>query len=105
MDQVRLIVVAAPCRGPGPIHVRLLSDGSNHALKGAEPGEQFGRQSNTAIELAQQMFVTDPDRVRDLANPRRVQSTLDHAQGVTDRARRMRSGSDAMDKPRFQQIE
>jgi len=84
MDQVCLIVVAARYRGTRPVHVRFLSNESNHALKGAEPGKHLGRQSNTAIELAQQMFVTDPDRVRDLANPRRVQATLDHPQGVTD---------------------
>src|SRR4030095_4175922 len=84
VDQMRLIVIATRCRDTSPVDFRFLSNESNYALKGAEPGKRLGRPSDAAIELAQQMFVTDPDRVRNLANPHRIQSTVDHPQGLTD---------------------
>jgi hypothetical protein len=75
---MRLIVVAARCCRARPIHFRILSDGSNHTLKRTEPGKQLWRQSNTAIELADQMLVTDPNRVCNPADPHCVQSTVDY---------------------------
>ena len=76
MNQMRLIVITASCRRVRPIHFRFLSDAADHALKRAEPREQFWRQPNTPIELAQQMFMTDPNRVRNFPNPHPVQSAV-----------------------------
>lgn len=105
MDQVRLIVVAAGGRGGGPIYFRALADGSNYALKSAESGEQLRGQSDAAVKFAEQMFMTDSDLFGDPADPCGIGATLNHAQGVIDRTRRLSSGASAFRQPRFKQIE
>src|ERR1700719_4434176 len=105
MDEMRLIVIAAGDRGVRPIHRGFVSDPIDGALEGTDAGKKFGPETYTAIELAQEMFVTKADFVCDLPDADGIAATPDDIERVTDRAWWLDAGTHSFEQPCFDERE
>src|SRR4051812_39131326 len=87
MDKMRLIIIAAAHGDVRPIGRGLLPNPTDRALKSREPGKHFRWQPDTAIEFAQQMFMTNTDLSRDLSDPQTLPGISDQTQCISDGGR------------------
>jgi hypothetical protein len=75
------------------------------ALKGTDSRKNFRPETHTAIELAQQMFVTKADFVCDLPDAERIAAAPDDLQRITNRAWWLGPSAHPLQQPCFDQGE
>src|SRR5689334_7423662 len=96
---MRLIVVTAGDSGVRPIDRWFVSDPIDGALKGTDASKRFRSETNTTIELAQQVFVTEADLIRNLRDAHRIATAPDNLQRMADGA--WRPSAHSLQKPGF----
>jgi hypothetical protein len=105
VDEMRLIVVTAGDRRVRPIDGRLMSDPINGALEGTDARKSFRPEADTAIEFAQQMFVTEADLTGDLSDADCIAAAPNDIERITHCTRWLGPSAHSCEQPCFNKRE